>query len=363
MTVASICPLPPKWCLALCPRPAHPSERAGPLASAVLCHRQSPPPPRVIWSLQPPWELECLMFPRLQARPRDTSQLRLPAWKRTCRCASLAGGRAGVSGVGWGMAGASGMWSTPRGCMALVQSGSYLQLLCGEGRVAQLREPGPPRGLQGPGAGRLPAQRGGERASLGPRAPAGSSTSFHRGTTGSSPRPSSGRSPCSPEPGPSSPFLTELGALEGAVGGWGVEWSPTHPSVHTHTALQEGGRRPSWSPDPAARLTPLLQIRERLGVSLGERPPTLVPVTHVMMCMNCGCDFSLTLRRHHCHACGKVRHGDVRAGLGTRGASSGCCGSGPGWGVKLIHLLLMPSHQGSKPRPVPLHHPAPRRKL
>ncbi|XP_008562579.1 PREDICTED: FYVE, RhoGEF and PH domain-containing protein 5 [Galeopterus variegatus] len=49
-----------------------------------------------------------------------------------------------------------------------------------------------------------------------------------------------------------------------------------------------------------------LEIREKLGVSLGERPPTLVPVTHVMMCMNCGCDFSLTLRRHHCHACGKI---------------------------------------------------------
>ncbi|KAJ1069528.1 hypothetical protein K5549_021480, partial [Capra hircus] len=49
-----------------------------------------------------------------------------------------------------------------------------------------------------------------------------------------------------------------------------------------------------------------MEIRERLGVSLGERPPTLVPVSHVMMCMNCGCDFSLTLRRHHCHACGKI---------------------------------------------------------
>ncbi|KAM6162701.1 FYVE, RhoGEF and PH domain-containing protein 5 [Erethizon dorsatum] len=48
------------------------------------------------------------------------------------------------------------------------------------------------------------------------------------------------------------------------------------------------------------------ELRERLGVSLGERPPTLVPVTHAMMCMNCGCDFSLTLRRHHCHACGKI---------------------------------------------------------
>ncbi|XP_069871733.1 FYVE, RhoGEF and PH domain-containing protein 5-like isoform X2 [Dipodomys merriami] len=50
-----------------------------------------------------------------------------------------------------------------------------------------------------------------------------------------------------------------------------------------------------------------VEVRERLGVSLGERPPTLVPVTHVLMCMNCGCDFSLTLRRHHCHACGKTR--------------------------------------------------------
>ncbi|XP_025045340.2 FYVE, RhoGEF and PH domain-containing protein 5 isoform X2 [Pelodiscus sinensis] len=49
-----------------------------------------------------------------------------------------------------------------------------------------------------------------------------------------------------------------------------------------------------------------VELRERLGISLGERPPTLVPVSHVMMCMNCGCDFTLTLRRHHCHACGKI---------------------------------------------------------
>lgn len=49
-----------------------------------------------------------------------------------------------------------------------------------------------------------------------------------------------------------------------------------------------------------------VEIRERLGISLGERLPTLVPVTHAMMCMNCGCDFSLTVRRHHCHACGKI---------------------------------------------------------
>ncbi|XP_053149615.1 FYVE, RhoGEF and PH domain-containing protein 5 isoform X2 [Hemicordylus capensis] len=49
-----------------------------------------------------------------------------------------------------------------------------------------------------------------------------------------------------------------------------------------------------------------VELRQRLGISLGERPPTLVPVSHVMMCMNCGCDFKLTLRRHHCHACGKI---------------------------------------------------------
>ena len=71
-------------------------------------------------------------------------------------------------------------------------------------------------------------------------------------------------------------------------------------------SVEDGGLRPSWSPEPAACLTPLLQIQERLGVSLGETPPTLMPVTHVMMCMNCGCDFSLTLRRHHCHAGGKI---------------------------------------------------------
>lgn len=44
-------------------------------------------------------------------------------------------------------------------------------------------------------------------------------------------------------------------------------------------------------------------------MSLGEAAPILVPVSQVMMCMNCTSDFSLTLRRHHCNACGKVRRG------------------------------------------------------
>ncbi|XP_061641832.1 FYVE, RhoGEF and PH domain-containing protein 5-like isoform X1 [Phyllopteryx taeniolatus] len=48
------------------------------------------------------------------------------------------------------------------------------------------------------------------------------------------------------------------------------------------------------------------EARNRLRVTLGEKPPTLVPVSQVMMCMNCTSDFSLTLRRHHCHSCGRI---------------------------------------------------------
>ncbi|XP_051967728.1 FYVE, RhoGEF and PH domain-containing protein 5-like isoform X1 [Xyrauchen texanus] len=48
------------------------------------------------------------------------------------------------------------------------------------------------------------------------------------------------------------------------------------------------------------------EAREKLWMSLGEAAPVLVPISHVMMCMNCTSDFSLTLRRHYCNACGKV---------------------------------------------------------
>ncbi|XP_029948280.1 FYVE, RhoGEF and PH domain-containing protein 5b isoform X2 [Salarias fasciatus] len=48
------------------------------------------------------------------------------------------------------------------------------------------------------------------------------------------------------------------------------------------------------------------EARGRLQLSLGEKAPTLVPVSQVMMCMNCTSDFSLTLRRHHCHGCGRI---------------------------------------------------------
>ncbi|XP_036388925.1 FYVE, RhoGEF and PH domain-containing protein 5-like isoform X2 [Megalops cyprinoides] len=57
---------------------------------------------------------------------------------------------------------------------------------------------------------------------------------------------------------------------------------------------------------PGAFSTSSGEAREKLWMSLGETAPTLVPVSHVMMCMNCTSDFSLTLRRHHCHACGKI---------------------------------------------------------
>nr|XP_023661295.1 FYVE, RhoGEF and PH domain-containing protein 5-like isoform X1 [Paramormyrops kingsleyae]XP_023661296.1 FYVE, RhoGEF and PH domain-containing protein 5-like isoform X1 [Paramormyrops kingsleyae] len=55
-----------------------------------------------------------------------------------------------------------------------------------------------------------------------------------------------------------------------------------------------------------ASRNPSSEAREKVRMSLGETAPTLVPVSHVMMCMNCASDFSLMLRRHHCHACGKI---------------------------------------------------------
>ncbi|XP_068172313.1 FYVE, RhoGEF and PH domain-containing protein 5b isoform X1 [Antennarius striatus] len=48
------------------------------------------------------------------------------------------------------------------------------------------------------------------------------------------------------------------------------------------------------------------EARDRLRLSLGEKAPTLVPVSQAMMCMNCTSDFSLTLRRHHCYSCGRI---------------------------------------------------------
>uniref|UniRef100_A0A096LPR1 FYVE, RhoGEF and PH domain containing 6 n=1 Tax=Poecilia formosa TaxID=48698 RepID=A0A096LPR1_POEFO len=42
------------------------------------------------------------------------------------------------------------------------------------------------------------------------------------------------------------------------------------------------------------------------GPPLGSTAPIWIPDTRTTMCMICTCDFTLTWRRHHCRACGKV---------------------------------------------------------
>ncbi|XP_066519395.1 FYVE, RhoGEF and PH domain-containing protein 5-like [Hoplias malabaricus] len=52
--------------------------------------------------------------------------------------------------------------------------------------------------------------------------------------------------------------------------------------------------------------TILSEFEEKSGACLGENAPSLVSVSQVAVCMSCPVRFSLTHRRHHCHACGKV---------------------------------------------------------
>ncbi|XP_077601347.1 FYVE, RhoGEF and PH domain-containing protein 6-like [Stigmatopora nigra] len=42
------------------------------------------------------------------------------------------------------------------------------------------------------------------------------------------------------------------------------------------------------------------------GASLGTKAPIWIPDPRATMCMICTCEFTLTWRRHHCRACGKV---------------------------------------------------------
>lgn len=79
--------------------------------------------------------------------------------------------------------------------------------------------------------------------------------------------------------------------------------------------------------ESAHHVVVLLQLRDPAGFSIGDSAPALVPVSQVMMCMNCTSDFSLTLRRHHCHGCGRVSialvHSSTRDTLHT--VADCCC--------------------------------------
>lgn len=44
------------------------------------------------------------------------------------------------------------------------------------------------------------------------------------------------------------------------------------------------------------------------GPPLGSKAPIWIPDLRTTMCMICTCEFTLTWRRHHCRACGRVRH-------------------------------------------------------
>ncbi|XP_031715153.1 FYVE, RhoGEF and PH domain-containing protein 6-like [Anarrhichthys ocellatus] len=42
------------------------------------------------------------------------------------------------------------------------------------------------------------------------------------------------------------------------------------------------------------------------GAPLGSKAPIWIPDLRATMCMICTCEFTLTWRRHHCRACGRV---------------------------------------------------------
>lgn len=48
------------------------------------------------------------------------------------------------------------------------------------------------------------------------------------------------------------------------------------------------------------------EVTEDNGAPLGSKAPIWIPDLRATMCMICTCEFTLTWRRHHCRACGKV---------------------------------------------------------
>ncbi|KAM3870531.1 FYVE, RhoGEF and PH domain-containing protein 6-like [Diretmus argenteus] len=49
-----------------------------------------------------------------------------------------------------------------------------------------------------------------------------------------------------------------------------------------------------------------VELTDGRGASLGSKAPIWIPDPRATMCMICTCEFTLTWRRHHCRACGKV---------------------------------------------------------
>ena len=58
-------------------------------------------------------------------------------------------------------------------------------------------------------------------------------------------------------------------------------------------------KKASFLTDPSVDLT-------GTGESLGDSAPVWVPDHRASMCQQCGVEFSLVVRRHHCRACGKI---------------------------------------------------------
>lgn len=243
MTAASICPLPPKWYLVLCPRSAHPLREGGtPCFCTVLCHRQSPPPPRVIWSLQPPWELD---VPTPWWAAPETPHTEAACLEADVRRASLVAG-AGVSGQGlpWGRGPPQEVHSPRHPARARSSCAERDEWHSCVSRAL-------PEDYKAQALAALPAQRGGERASLGPlqgRAP----PSIRRAPL-SLPAARLRAVPVQPRAWPLRPHFSPRSRPEAAgVGGGWEKWSPI-PSLHTHTPPYRKARRPAGllTPRPA----------------------------------------------------------------------------------------------------------------